>query len=70
MATGYIVGLKGHRALQGSGRRAKAVMDFFLESGIASNRLEYKAMGETQPKVPNDTEENRAQNRRVEFQIN
>lgn len=52
-----------------SGRRAKAVMDYFIKSGISRDRLEYKAFGETQPKVPNDTPENRSQNRRVEFQI-
>ncbi|GAB4240487.1 MAG: hypothetical protein Tsb0034_16950 [Ekhidna sp.] len=52
-----------------SGRRAKAVMDFFIRSGISRDRLSYEALGESQPKVPNDTPENRAQNRRVEFQI-
>jgi len=52
-----------------SGRRAKAVMDFFLESGISAERVDYKAFGETKPKVANDTPENRAQNRRVEFEI-
>lgn len=52
-----------------SGRRAKAVMDYFIKSGISRDRLAYKAFGETQPKVANDTPENRAQNRRVEFQI-
>lgn len=52
-----------------SGRRAKAVMDYFIKSGISRDRLSYKAFGMTQPKVPNDTRENRSKNRRVEFQI-
>lgn len=52
-----------------SGRRAKAVMDYFVRNGISRDRLAYKALGETQPKVPNDTPENRQKNRRVEFQI-
>ncbi|SNS48327.1 WD40-like Beta Propeller Repeat [Ekhidna lutea] len=52
-----------------SGRRAKAVMDFFIRNGISRDRLSYKAFGETKPKAPNDTPENRQKNRRVEFQI-
>lgn len=52
-----------------SGQRAKAVMDFFLSNGISEDRLSFKAFGETQPKVANDTSENRAKNRRVEFEI-
>lgn len=52
-----------------SGRRAKAVMDYFRQNGISEDRLAYKAFGESQPKVPNDTPENRQKNRRVEFQI-
>ena len=52
-----------------SGRRAKAVMDYFLQNGISKDRLAYKAFGESQPKVSNDTPENRQKNRRVEFQI-
>lgn len=52
-----------------SGRRAKAVMDYFIKSGISRDRLAFKAFGETKPKVDNDTPENRALNRRVEFEI-
>ena len=52
-----------------SGRRAKAVMDYFLKNGISADRLSYKAFGETMPKVDNDTPENRQINRRVEFKI-
>lgn len=52
-----------------SERRAKAVMDYFLSRGIAPERLSAVGYGEAQPRVPNDTKENRATNRRVEFQI-
>ncbi|MEM6642452.1 MAG: OmpA family protein [Bacteroidota bacterium] len=52
-----------------SGRRAKAVMDFFIKSGIPRERLSFKAFGETEPKASNDTPEGRAENRRVEFEI-
>jgi outer membrane protein OmpA-like peptidoglycan-associated protein len=50
-------------------RRANAVMIYLIDKGIASNRLTPKAMGEGYPKYNNDSEEGRAQNRRVEFLI-
>ncbi len=49
--------------------RAKSVYNFFLENGIAKNRLISKGYGESKPLEPNDTEENRAKNRRVEFKV-
>ncbi len=52
-----------------SGRRAQSVINYFIENGISKDRLELSAMGESQPLVANDTPENRAQNRRVEFKI-
>ncbi len=52
-----------------SGRRAQSVVNFFIENGISKDRLEVSAQGENQPLVANDTPENRAQNRRVEFKI-
>lgn len=52
-----------------SGRRAKAVMDFFITNGISRDRLTFKAFGETQPKDSNETPEGRERNRRVEFEI-
>ncbi len=50
-----------------SKRRARAVYNYFLERGIAKDRLKYEGLGETKPAVPNDTKANRAKNRRVEF---
>ena len=52
-----------------SEKRAKAVADFLSANNIAANRLKTAWYGESQPKVANDTEANRSQNRRVEFAI-
>ncbi|BDD04697.1 OmpA family protein [Aureibacter tunicatorum] len=49
--------------------RAKAVYDYLVDSGIPSEKVTYKGYGESQPKVSNNTEEGRAQNRRIEFKI-
>ncbi len=50
-----------------SQRRAQNAVDFLVESGIAPERLRAVGRGESEPLVPNDTEANRAINRRVEF---
>jgi outer membrane protein OmpA-like peptidoglycan-associated protein len=52
-----------------SQKRAAAVVTYLLEKGIASTRLDSAGFGETQPVAPNDTDEGRALNRRVEFMI-
>lgn len=52
-----------------SNRRAQSVADYLVESGIGADRLVTKGYGMSKPIVPNDSEENRAQNRRVEFQM-
>lgn len=52
-----------------SQRRASAVVAYLKENGISSDRMIAKGFGETKPKVPNDTKENRSKNRRVEFKI-
>jgi outer membrane protein OmpA-like peptidoglycan-associated protein len=52
-----------------SKRRASAVTTYIKNLGIASNRTSTKGYGETAPNYDNDTEENRAKNRRVEFLI-
>jgi len=49
--------------------RAKAVYDYLISEGIASQRLTYKGYGETKPIKTNDTEDNRKQNRRTSFII-
>jgi outer membrane protein OmpA-like peptidoglycan-associated protein len=44
-------------------------MDYILSRGIAPHRIISKGYGETKPVVPNDTDDNRQLNRRVEFTI-
>jgi len=49
-------------------RRAQAVKGFLIEqAGIPSQRIIVRAYGEEMPAAPNDTEEGRAANRRVEI---
>ena len=52
-----------------SERRAMAVGNYLKNEGISSSRLTIKWYGETQPKVENTSDANRAENRRVEFGI-
>ena len=52
-----------------SEKRAKAVRDFLIQNGIATERLTYKGYGKTQPVDSNETETGRAANRRTAFLI-
>jgi outer membrane protein OmpA-like peptidoglycan-associated protein len=52
-----------------SHNRAFAVMDYLIKKGINKKQMQEKGYGETNPLVPNDTDENRAINRRVELEI-
>lgn len=49
--------------------RAQSVMEYLIEKGIAQERMTATGRGETDPRSSNDTDEGRAQNRRVEFTI-
>lgn len=49
--------------------RARAVVDALVAKGIEAKRLKPRGMGMLYPLVPNDSEENRATNRRTEFRI-
>ena len=50
-----------------SRRRAQSMVDYLVSKGIESFRLEGKGYGESRPIAPNNTEDGRMINRRVEF---
>jgi outer membrane protein OmpA-like peptidoglycan-associated protein len=52
-----------------SERRARAVKDYLVKGGISASRIETVGYGESKPVASNDTEDGRAQNRRVELRI-
>jgi OmpA-OmpF porin, OOP family len=49
--------------------RADSVREYLIGKGIEPDRIQSKGFGETKPVAPNDTDEGRQQNRRVEFTI-
>ena len=49
-----------------SNERARAVYEFLKGQGIPDSRMKYQGFGSANPVAPNDTEMNRAKNRRVE----
>ena len=69
--------LRGHTDNQGdfdlntqlSRNRCQAVIDYLIGRGIAKTRLKAVGRGPLDPIAPNNTEENRRKNRRVEFVI-
>jgi len=50
-----------------SERRARSVVDYLTVHGVDSSRIDWRGAGETKPRFPNDGEENRSRNRRVEI---
>ena len=73
----YSILIQGHTDNEGnsqnnlslSERRAKSVMKFLTENGVDQSRLSAKGYGQTQPKVPNTSDENKRKNRRTDFVI-
>ena len=55
--------------LQLSQRRAEAVRNFLVETGISPTIMSTKGFGKSDPRVPGDSEQARAANRRVEIGI-
>ena len=52
-----------------SKKRAAAVFDYLISQGISKERLTYEYYGSSKPLIKNDSDEHRALNRRVEFEI-
>jgi len=69
--------VKGHTADVGSKEsqyklsveRAQTIIEEMVDRGLAPSRFVYQGIGGDEPVAPNDTEEGRAQNRRVEVII-
>ncbi|RLZ09104.1 OmpA family protein [Faecalibacter macacae] len=69
------ISIEGHTDNSGDGNhnkklsndRANSVMNDLIQSGIDKNRLSAKGFGAENPLVANDSEENKAKNRRVEL---
>ncbi|WP_148782052.1 OmpA family protein [Aquimarina intermedia] len=51
-------------------QRAKNVRNYLISQGVPEEKIIIQSKGETNPIVPNDTEANRAKNRRIEIIIN
>jgi OOP family OmpA-OmpF porin len=52
-----------------SRRRAEHVLVYLVAAGVAPERLRAVGYGEGQPLAPNDSDGNRAKNRRIEFNL-
>jgi OmpA-OmpF porin, OOP family len=52
-----------------SEKRAQAVVDYLVKAGLPLGRLSAVGYGSTKPIASNDTDEGRAQNRRIEFVV-
>jgi OOP family OmpA-OmpF porin len=69
--------IAGHASAEGgadanqqlSVRRAQAVAAYLARAGVNAARLEAVGYGATRPVAPNDTNENMAKNRRIEFTV-
>ena len=49
--------------------RATVISNYIFNKGVAADRIKVTGKGQEEPIAPNDTEENRVKNRRVEFVI-
>jgi len=52
-----------------SKKRAESVAGYLVKKGIPDNKIETIGYGESRPKYPNTSEENRRKNRRVEIKV-
>ena len=65
--TNSVGGRDANRQL--SEQRARSVVSFLSQRGVAAARVQAAGYGDTRPIVPNDSEANRAKNRRIEFKV-
>ena len=49
--------------------RAHAVVNYLTDKGIGAKRIQSAGYGGSKPVVPNDSDEDRAKNRRIEFKV-
>ena len=49
--------------------RASKVYEFLTSKGVSSSQIITKGLGESSPKYPNDSEESKSKNRRVEIKF-
>ncbi|MBX2953541.1 MAG: OmpA family protein [Leadbetterella sp.] len=74
---GLKIQIEGHTDNQGdptanqklSLDRAFNVRQYLIDKGVDGKRIRFKGYGSSRPVSPNDTEENRSRNRRVEYKI-
>lgn len=67
----------GHASAEGSAdanqqlsvRRAQSVVGYLVKAGVESTQLQPVGYGATRPIAPNDTDDNMAKNRRIEFTV-
>ena len=52
-----------------SEKRAQAVTDYLVKAGLSADRFTATGYGSTQPVAGNDTDEGKAQNRRIDFVV-
>lgn len=52
-----------------SSDRANSVKEYLINKGVSSSRISSEGKGETEPRVKNDTKENKQLNRRTEFKV-
>jgi OOP family OmpA-OmpF porin len=52
-----------------SEKRAQAVTDYLVKAGLPADRFTPMGYGSTQPVATNDTDEGKAQNRRIDFMV-
>jgi OmpA-OmpF porin, OOP family len=72
---GIMMEIQGHTDNKGTAeynmklsyRRADSVRKYIVGKGIAPDRLKVNGFGFSNPVIPNDSDENRTRNRRVEF---